>query len=405
MWRTTLVASSFFWLSLVLLVSGEPMTEFKLEARPEGITSGPGSTLYVSQILSGSVLAIDADTGEQTTAVPPQPDGRQAWGLAYHDDMILVAGGGPNFGGGIPEVYVYDATTGDPIVTCEPISLNETDHGAFLNDIAVLGDVAYITDSFANTIMALNLTLVKQQGNCTVWELYLPDPFIPQNPSDWGANGIVAYEFDNGVSGLLVAHEILGSVYSVQRIEDDGTPPHYQEIIGEPSSDIPPALGADGLLMVDGTLLYVTQNTENQIGVYNLSAQATDGVLSTTPLGVLTSPLFDTPAVSAAYDGYIFSTNSRFVALPEISEEADDNVVGVKNLYCCGNTAVDETITDAPAPAATTEAPNDGGGGGTDATAAPSGADTTSGAIGSMQQLQVMSLLGSFFGLLLALLF
>ena len=332
-------------------VTSERLTEFKLDERPEGITSGPGSTLYVSQILSGKVLAIDADTGTTTTVVDEQDGRRQAWGLWYHEGHIFVGGGGPPFGGGDPKIYVYNVETGESVVECSPLRTNETGNGIFINDVTVFKGVAYVTDSFSNTLMALSVADAFA-GNCTVWELFLPDQFIPSSSEDWGANGIVAYEFDNGVSGLLVAHETLGAVWSVQNYEKDGPPPSYQPIIyddGSPGSESAP--GADGLLIVEDKL-YVTQNSQNQIGVYNLTAQD-DGALMGAKVGILTASDFDTPATSAAYDGYIYSTNSRFFSLDEISDEADDNVIGVKNVFCCGNNGTADESSDptaAPTP-------------------------------------------------------
>jgi hypothetical protein len=66
----------------IATTQGQPLTELSIPERPEGITAGPGSILYVSQILSGKVLAIDVLTGETTEVVPEQPN-RQAWGLWY----------------------------------------------------------------------------------------------------------------------------------------------------------------------------------------------------------------------------------------------------------------------------------------------------------------------------------
>lgn len=280
-----------------------------------GITEGPCSLLYVSQIPSGSVVSIDAITGETKTVVGDQTE-RQAWGLWYYDEAIFVAGGGPSFNGGKPEVYVYNITSGMSLVNCSPTSLNP--FGAFLNDVTVRGGIAYITDFVNGKLMTMNADDAIS-GTCTVGEVDLPANFDPQGPDDFGANGIVSY-----ADGLLVAHEIDGSVWHITNLNDKSGP-DFQEAIPDGG-----ALYADGLDVLDDKL-YVTQNLANQIGVFQL--QRNGRVLKATLLGNLTSPDYDTPATSALYGGYIYSTNSRFASIPNITAPAENNVVGVKNTF------------------------------------------------------------------------
>lgn len=291
------------------------ITEFPVDERPEGITEGPESTLFVSQILSGRVLAIDAATGETKEVVGEQIE-RQAWGLWYYKGKIFVAGGGSSFGGGKPEVYVYDAETGNSIVSCAPLSINT--FGDFLNDVTIREGVAYITDSVNGKLMAMDAEEALA-GKCVVSEVDLPDNFDPIEKDDFGANGVVPY-----ANGLLVSHEIDGSVWLITDL--DNTSPTFQEVI--PDDGAP---GADGLTIVEDRL-YVTQNFVNEIGVWKLYKEDGGGVHAT-KLGKLTSSAFDTPATSAAFEGYIYSTNSRFVELPDISAPADDNVIGVKDTF------------------------------------------------------------------------
>ena len=338
MFRTSLpLLITLFALSLITIpIQAQPLTEFKVPERPEGIIEGPGSTVFVSQILSGKVLSIDVTTGETTEVIGEQSEeGRQAWGLWYHelDDQgyLWVAGGGPNFGNGQPQVYLYHVETGNSIVACSPPSVNETGHGVFINDVAVLDGTAYVTDSFSARIMAVDV-LEAMEGNCNVTEIFLPNEFIPQHSEDWGTNGIVPLEL-GGFKGLLLSNEIDGTVFAMQ-LTEEGLP-IYQKILGNSA-----ALGADGLAVLDDQL-YVTQNTQNRIAVYNMTADD-NGAIYIDRMGFLTSPDYDTPATSALSNGYVYSTNSRFVQLPDIAAEADNNIIGVVNTFCCDGEGMDE---------------------------------------------------------------
>ena len=96
-------------------------------------------------------------------------------------------------------------------------------------------------------------------------------------------------------------------------------------------------LYGDALDILDDKL-YVTQNFANHIGVFQL--QLNGHVVKATLLGNLTSADYDTPATSALYDGYIYSTNSRFEELVNISAPADNNIVGVKNTFAGGSNTI-----------------------------------------------------------------
>ena len=80
-----------------------------------------------------------------------------------------------------------------------------------MNDVTVRDGVAYITDSVMDADDAL-------AGNCNVWEVDLPDNFDPVDFDDFGTNGIVSYG-----EGLLVSHEIDGSVWYISNLEDDAS--------------------------------------------------------------------------------------------------------------------------------------------------------------------------------------
>ena len=237
--------------------------------------------------------------------------------------------------GGLPQIYVYSATDGTQLATCDPLSTN-TDVGALMNDITVIGNKAYATDSFNNKLMVMDVDEAINNGNCVVSELDLPDVFKAETDTDLGANGIVEYE-----DGLLVVHQTKGYVYHVGNLDGD---PTYQEVI--------PAGGAvtgDSLNILDDKL-YITLNSENRIGVFLLGEA--DGEMTATSVVNITSPEYKTPATSALYCGYIYSANGLF-ATHRISDEADDTVVAVPNPYdpCVIEEKSGDNKSPVPAPA------------------------------------------------------
>lgn len=254
---------------------------------------------------------MDAESGAIEPVVGSQT-GREAWGLWYHKNKIFVAGGGPSFGAGIPEIYVYDVATGESIAACAPLSIS--DLGAFMNDVTVVDGVAYATDSVNGELMAFDVDKAVD-GICDVWAVDLPDNFNPVVQDDFGANGVIAY-----AEGLLVSHEIDGSVWYISDLEG-GQAPTFQEVIPDGQAEF-----ADGLTIADDKL-YVTRNFADLVAVYQLTFD--NDIVGASFLLNIESPLFATPATSAIYDGYIYSANALFASVEDIATPADDTVVAV----------------------------------------------------------------------------
>ena len=239
---------------------------------------------------------------------------------------------GPSFGGGTPQVYVYSATDGTQLATCEPLSINTDFNTTFINDVTVVGSTAYATDSFNNKLMTFDADEAINNGNCVVSEVDLPEAYKAKNEEEWGANGLVEY-----ADGILVVHETGGFVYHIGNL--DGDSPTFQEVILADS-----VTTGDGLNIL-GDKLYITMNYKNTIVVFQL--EQTGGTISATPLTSITSAHYYTPATSALYCGYIYSANSLF-ATHEISDPANDTVVGVKNMY-------DSCVVDSETPVSAPE--------------------------------------------------
>jgi hypothetical protein len=271
----------------------------------------------IGQIVSGEILSVNVLTGFQRSVVKPSDDGeRQAWGLEYAPSFgaIIVAGGGPNFLFGEPEVYVYSATSGELKATCEPTSMGTC--GSFLNDVTAIGDKAYITDSQNDSVMTLDIKAA-MQGDCEVGSIALPGVFDATNAADFGANGITGYN-----DGILLAHEFDGSVWYVN-IDD---PAEQQQVL--PNNSVP---GADGLI-VHGNTLYVTLNLEDQIAVYELSVDDDTGMIEAEEKGCYSSNDLEAPSTSAIIKNYIYTANSRFgnfPTIPGVPNEPKNTVIGI----------------------------------------------------------------------------
>jgi hypothetical protein len=310
--------------SLDAAFSNQGQEEICIDKRPEGVANGFGAAkLLIGQIVSGEILSVNVLTGAQRTVVKPSDNGaRQAWGLEYAPRFgaILVAGGGPNFGGGKPEVYIY-SVAGKLEATCAPSSLGS--FGSFMNDVTVIGDKAYITDSQNDSVMTLDIKAA-MQGDCEVGSIALPAVFDSVDAADFGANGIAAYS-----DGILVAHEFDASLWYIN-IEDPSEP--AQQVLAD--GTVP---GADGLI-VDGNTLYVTLNAEDQIVVYELGTTA--GTIQADKKGCYASSNFEAPSTSAIVKNYIYTANSRFFNFPDPGDpnQPKNTVVGIPledNLVAC----------------------------------------------------------------------
>lgn len=331
--RSVLVACG---LALVLRAADadimRPMNISLGNVRPEGITEGPGSTLYVGRLLFGGVVAIDVETGTVDQVVP-DADGRGAAGMTYYKGTILVAGGGGN-NGVSPAFYAYDAKTGADQAVC-PLG----DGNGFINDVVVEEGKAYITDTLSATLYVADAEAA-MAGECKVTTLALPEEYFGTEEGVSKANGIVAYG-----SGFIIASVGAGAVFYV---EPNGDSANATQIIADGEAE-----GADGLVVLDD-VLYVNMNRLNQLGVWSLVTE--DGSVTAVKMGELTSPLYMTPTTSAVYDGVIYSCNARFGDLrPPAENERDLDVfeeefavIGVRNVFGKTHECKSEMNDEAP---------------------------------------------------------
>src|SRR5690349_12267915 len=102
---------------------------------PEGLTAGPGTTVFVGSLTASGVWRGDVRTGQD--AVIPGTEGTFGVGTEYEADAnrLWIAGGPTG------QVKVLDASTGALLQTYT------FSPAGFLNDLVVTDTAVYVTDS------------------------------------------------------------------------------------------------------------------------------------------------------------------------------------------------------------------------------------------------------------------
>lgn len=141
--------------------------------------------MFVTEMLFGGVKKVNILTGEIVQVVPSYGfRERGAYGIAYYEDYLFVAGGGvPD--GTSAMLYVYDAKTGEEVVACSP-----NGDAYLLNDVAIVGDYAYVTDSFYNKIMVMDVEVALEASCDGIFSIETPaEYFLADKTSFPRANG------------------------------------------------------------------------------------------------------------------------------------------------------------------------------------------------------------------------
>ena len=326
----------------------KPMETIDLgNKRPEGITRGPDEDyMFVTEMLYGGIKAVNVVTGEIQQVVPSYGFlERGAYGVIYHEGALFVAGGGIPDGTPVM-MYVYDAATGEEIASCSP----DGDGYYLLNDVAILGDYAYVTDSFYNKLMKVDVAAALE-GNCVVSsietpaEYFLADPiesgprangtsidiawikeFIHETSHHFSCNsfaGIIAYD-----KGLIVARTEPGGLYYLDL--EDG------DIITNELATPDIAPRNDGLAIA-GDVLYSTENTLNSISAWRLVEN-----MPLRPLGRLDVEDLDFPATLEIYnDKYLCTVDACLKSLPVTGAEGSTDFNKTFVMQCIDRTNAD----------------------------------------------------------------
>ncbi|KUL40966.1 SMP-30/gluconolactonase/LRE family protein [Streptomyces regalis] len=257
--------------------------------RPEGITIGCGPYAYLGSLGDGSIYRADLRTGEG--GIISTGPGTPSVGLKLDDrGRLFVAGRGQG-------ARVVDARTGAILASYVLTTATPT----FANDVFLTPRTAWFTDSYQPALYALPLG---RHG-----ELPDADDVVTITLSgDWSqvagevvnANGIT--RTPDG-SALLVVQSGVGGLHRVNPRTG------VTELVD--LGDAAPLTNGDGLLLT-GRTLYVVQNRQNAIDVFQLAADGRSGVFQRR----ITDPLFDVPTTVAAHQGRLYLPNARFTTTP-----------------------------------------------------------------------------------------
>lgn len=261
---------------------------------PEGIAIGSKPYAYFGSRGNGGIYRVDLRTGEGTVLYAGAT-GQIAVGLKIDRDGLLYVAGNTGV------ARVHDSRTGEVVRTFQ---LSEAT-GHFINDVTLLGDRAWFTDS-----RAAQLYSVPRGRAGAVRTLPLTGDWT-QLPDVNNANGIVGTPDGRG---LIVVKSTPGELYNVSPKTGAAT---RITLVGQDT-----VVNGDGLWRI-GRTLYVVQNRLNLVSVWDLDAKATTATLRTT----ITHPRFDVPTTAARFGDRLYLVNARFTTPP--TPETTYNAVAV----------------------------------------------------------------------------
>ena len=264
-------------------------TEFPLPDGflPEGTTIGAKPYAYMGSRANGAVHRTDLRTGEGGILYPGAT-GLVSVGLKLdHDGLLYIAGS-------TGVARVVDSRTGELVTTYQ--LTDPTGH--FINDVILLGDRAWFTDSRDSVLYGV-------PRGCEGGEIHaLPlSGDRVQTPDVINANGIAGAADGRN---LIVVSSTPGKLYNV-----DVETGYATEIALTGAADV---ANGDGLFRI-GRTLYVVQNRLNLISVFDLDAKALSATLSRT----ITDSRFDVPTTAARWDDRLYLVNAR-VTSPQLPD-------------------------------------------------------------------------------------
>jgi hypothetical protein len=250
---------------------------------PEGIEIGNGNTFYVGSVGTGAVYVGDLRTGAGRILVEGAPNVRSATGLELEGDRLWVSGA--RFGNAL----LYNAKTGALI---KEIQLATGPGATFINDAVVTKDAVYFTDSQRPVIYRVDLSGIAGPGAVTTIPLGGDYQHVP---GQFNLNGIVATA--NGKT-LIAVQSFARKLFTIDPTTGVAT------LIDLGGYDLS---NGDGLLL-QGRTLYVVQNRDNKVAVFELSPD-----LSTaTFVRALTDPALDVPTTIDRSGSRLYVVNARF---------------------------------------------------------------------------------------------
>lgn len=256
---------------------------------PEGIAIGDEPFAYFGSRADGSIYRANLVTGDGRTLPMPGPN-TPAVGLKidrWH--RLFVAGGTAGDG------RVVDAGSGRILVNYQFTTGN-----SFINDVVLMPEAAYFTDSRSAILFVLPLGRNGSPPGPDGFErLTLSGEDLVIVPGATNLNGIAPTP--DGAA-LLTIQSDTGMLFRVDPRSGVAT---LVDLGGE---SLP---NGDGLLL-DGETLYAVQNRLNLVAVVRMSSDGRAGEVR----GRVSSELFDVPTTVAKFDDRLYLPNARFGAVP-----------------------------------------------------------------------------------------
>jgi hypothetical protein len=257
--------------------------------RPEGITSGPGTTFYVGSVSDGRIVTGDL-LGVGTTVLLPPAAGRSLRGLFHdrHTGLVWAVGSL----GAESHVWAVDDTTGAVVADIL------VPGGGFLNDLVLTERAVWVTDSSVDrlTRIALNRRGLPRGTDPTF--LPLVGDWPATAPGAFGANGIRELHDDS----LVINNSTAGGLWRVNRRTGVA---REIEVRGGPRP-----VSGDGLVLVGHTLFDVRGSGASDVSVFRLRRR--HGRWVATAQGTLTAATLDVPSTATYAKGSLWAVNARF---------------------------------------------------------------------------------------------
>jgi hypothetical protein len=262
--------------------------------RPEGITSGPGTTFYVGSLADGRIYRGDLRTGEGSVLLEGVT-GRQLRGMQYdaRTGLLWVVGNDPVGA----KVWAVDARTG--AVVYEVV----VPGAVFLNDLVITRTAVWVTDSRVDRLTRIDLTSSGRPAGTAPAFVDITGDW--PTPSGLRANGI--RELPGG--DLILDNSTAGGLYAVDPVTGVST--------AIPVSGGPGIIGGDGLELRGNTLYVVRGSGQAEVSVLRL--RRADGGWLATWQGALTSPGLSIPSTATLAAGALYAVNARFGVVPNAS--------------------------------------------------------------------------------------
>ena len=267
---------------------------------PEGIAIGRGTDFYVGSLANGSIYKGDLRTGEGVVLTDEAGQFATIGIEVDNKERIWVAGG--PYGTG----RVYDGSTGELLAVYEFTGPFES----FINDVVVTNEAAYFTDSgtaednpnpggfwFAGEPRLFVVSLGSDQT--------LPDPADPAavstlmtNLPDIGFPNLNGIETTPGGANLVVSHTSAQALFTVDPASGNGSPIN---------TDVPPLLGADGIIR-RGNTIYVVENAAAQISAVKIAPDGSAG----TRTAVYSVEGSETPTTAGLFGNALYAVDAKF---------------------------------------------------------------------------------------------